>query len=147
MLVNGEQARYILKDGYAKLDGLHNGDTVTVELDMQPRRVYPHPDIAADSGRVALMRGPLVYCAEGIDNPGGVLGLSADRNSPVETLLAERIGGMPKLRIMGSRAAPDKALYSSQPPKGADCAITLIPYFAWANRGVSDMRCFLPEKE
>lgn len=146
VLVNGEPAYYVLKDGYAYLDSLRNGDAVTVEIDMRPRRAYPHGSIGADSGRVAFMRGPLVYCAEGIDNPGGVLGLSVNGGSPVEELLDDSIGGMPKLRLRGSRATDGQGLYSSNPPQASECGVTLIPYFAWANRGVSDMRCFLPEK-
>ena len=146
VLVNGKPAHYILQDGYAKLDTLRNGDTVTLELDMRPRRVYPNPSIAADSGRVAFMRGPLVYCAEGIDNAGGVLGLSVDCKSPVEMLQEDWIGGVPKLRVAGSRAAEGGPLYTAQPPQITECEVTLIPYFAWANRGVSPMRVFLTER-
>ncbi len=146
ILVNGEPTFYILKDGYAYLDSLHDGDTVTVGLDLQPRRAYPSGRIAADSGRAAFMRGPLVYCAEGVDNGDDVLGLSVYKSAAAEVLWDHRIGGVPKLRVAGSRQQDGEQLYSQDPPQSSDCDITLIPYFAWANRGVSPMRCFLPEK-
>ena len=146
ILINGEPAPCVFKDGYTYLDSLHSGDTVTVELDLRPRRMYPARQIAANAGRVAFMRGPLVYCAEGVDNGGDVLGLSVLRNAAAEVLETDRIGGVPKLRVTGSRSADGKELYSQQPLQASGCDITLIPYFAWANRGVSAMRCFLPEK-
>ncbi|MBE0601401.1 MAG: glycoside hydrolase family 127 protein, partial [Firmicutes bacterium] len=144
--INGEPAHCMRKDGYAYLDALRSGDTVTVALDLRPRRVYPSGRIAANSGRVAFMRGPLVYCAEGVDNGGGVLDLSVAKDAPIEVLLDDRIGGVPKLRVQGSRQADGEPLYAATPPQASDCEVTLIPYFAWANRGVSAMRCFLPEK-
>ncbi|MFH1513483.1 MAG: beta-L-arabinofuranosidase domain-containing protein [Bacillota bacterium] len=146
VLRNGNPAYYILKEGYAYLSDLNDKDVVTVSVDMQPRRVYPSPRIGRDSGMVAFMRGPLVYCAEGVDNADDVLGLSVYRNAPVGVLFSEPIGGMPKLRVAGCRAVESGQLYAAQPHQTVDCDITLIPYFAWANRGVSQMRCFLPEK-
>ena len=146
LLINGEPAYYVLKDGYAYLNSLRSGDVVTVEVDMRPRMVYPSTRIAANTGRVAFMRGPLVYCAEGVDNGGDVLGLSVGANASVEVLGQEEIGGVPKLHVAGSRVLDDMQLYAAQPPQAADCDITLIPYFAWANRGISAMRCFLPVK-
>ena len=145
VLLNGAPAPCTLKDGYAVVDGLENGDTVTVDIDLAPRRVYPSVRISRTSGMVALMRGPLVYCAEGVDNREDVLALSVCRTAEVRVLLA-RIGGIPMLRVAGSAAEATGELYALRPPRTTDCEITLIPYFAWANRGVSQMRVFLPEK-
>ena len=58
--------------GYLTIDRRWQpGDTVTLDLPMPPERLYAHPAVAADVGRVALRRGPLVYCVEEADNPGG----------------------------------------------------------------------------
>ena len=143
---NGETITPSVTAGYAAITDLRNGDTITVLLDMRPRRVYPSPQIAADSGKVAILRGPLVYCAEGVDNQGDVLGLSLPRSSPIGEQPSERFWGVPALRVAGVRALAGGPLYGGQPPRTEDCEITLIPYFAWANRGVTQMRCFLPEK-
>ena len=62
--------------GYARLHRVWKpGDTVELAMDMPVRRVHAHPRVKADAGRVALTRGPIVYCLEGVDNPGGVANL------------------------------------------------------------------------
>jgi len=69
--VNGESVRdpHMVR-GYAAIQRLwKKGDTVTLDLPMQARRVYAHPQVKADRGRVVLASGPLVYCLEEIDNP------------------------------------------------------------------------------
>ncbi len=144
--VNGAPADCQPQAGYMYLPGLGDGDAVTVTLSIEPRRVYPSPNIACDSGRVAFQYGPLVYCAEGVDNAGDVLGLSVSRTAPIERLEEETIAGLPKLRVAGTRTAGG-ALYSGEHQKTQACDITLIPYFTWANRGLTQMRCFLPERE
>jgi uncharacterized protein len=145
VLRNGKPAQTSLRAGYAFLSDLRDGDTVTVTLDLRPRRVYPSPKIASDSGTVAIMRGPLLYCAEGVDNDNDVLGLSILRSSIIQ-VLEETLGGVPKLRVGGLRTQDGGQLYDDRPAQAEACAITLIPYFAWANRGVTQMRCFLPER-
>ncbi len=145
--LNGNAASYEEKTGFAILQNLHDGDTVTVTLDLQPRRVYPSPKIADDSGKVALMRGPLVYCAEGVDNQEDVLGLSVSRTAPIQLLPEDTIAGVPMLRVKGTRTLDSGELYSLNPPQTAACEVTYIPYFAWANRGLTQMRCFIPERD
>ena len=62
--------------GYARLHRQwKSGDVVELAMDMPVRRVKAHPKVEADVGRMALMRGPLVYCLEGVDNPEGVRNL------------------------------------------------------------------------
>ncbi len=146
VLRNGSPAKPVIKAGYAYLLNLKDGDVISMTVDMEPRRVYASPKVAANSGRVAIMRGPLVYCAEGVDNQGDVLGLKVLRTAPILTLPADTLGGLPKLRVAGKREQDGEALYAVRRSESAACDITLIPYFAWANRGVTQMRCFLPEK-
>ncbi len=71
LLVNGEPAAVgLLGDGYARIHRTWSrGDEVRLHLPMGPQRVRAHPSVEADRGRVALTRGPLVYCLEGVDNP------------------------------------------------------------------------------
>ena len=59
-------------NGYLSIKRVWNaGDTIELELPMPPERIYAHPSVKEDVGRVALKRGPLVYCVEEVDNPGG----------------------------------------------------------------------------
>ena len=145
--VNGKEIDCAPQAGYVYLPGLWDGDTVTITLELKPRRVYPSLKIACDSGMVAFMYGPLVYCAEGVDNQDDVLGLSVSRSTPIVLLKEETIAGIPKLRVQGVRTPDGGTLYSRQMLQTEACDITLIPYFAWANRGLTQMRCFMPERE
>ena len=130
--------------GYLKIErDWIDGDTVTLALPMQARLLHPHPRVRADTGRVALMRGPLVYCAEGADNGSDLdmmafgAGLGTVTPGPVPAL-----GGAIALDIPLSVASDKswgKAIYAAMPPK-ADTAIRrFIPYYLWDNRDPGEM--------
>lgn len=124
------------------------GDTITVILDMKPVRVYANKAVAADSGMAAIMRGPLVYCVEGVDNEGDVLGLSIDENAQIEVCGYDKelLSGIVPLKVKGTRIKASDKLYSAKRPEREDTEITAIPYYAWGNRGLSEMRVWIPEK-
>ena len=146
--LNGSSCGYEERDGFAFITGdFASGDTLAFAFDMAVRRIYPSPRISADSGKVAFMRGPLVYCAEGADNGGGVLNLRVRRDAEPHLLpfRKDELFGVQKLSVAGVRVADTGALYSSERPVEEDCDITLIPYYAWANRGENEMRVWLPE--
>ncbi len=135
-------------NGYAYLPGpFKKGDQVTLTLNMAPYRVFANPMIAADSGRVAFMRGPIVYCAEGIDNQGEVLNLFVKKDESVINLPynCNLLSGCVIMEVPGSASSSATALYSKQRPAQTPCRITLIPYYTWGNRGLSAMRVWLPE--
>jgi len=143
---NGQPATYAVKDGFALLTReFADGDEIAVSLDMSVRRVFPSQHIAADSARVAFTRGPLVYCAEGVDNADDVLGLRVERETPVSTLAMNALGDIVALQVKGYRLRDKGALYAYDRPQAEPCDITLIPYYAWGNRGLNEMRVWLPE--
>jgi DUF1680 family protein len=142
--INGKPAQYSVLGGYAMIQGpFRAGDSVEVRFDMKPRRVFANSLVSADSGRVAFMRGPLVYCAEGADNEGDVLRLRADREAEPREAFEK---GMAVLQVPGLRLSADDALYSHERPQGRPCLIKLIPYYAWGNRGPGEMRVWIPEE-
>ena len=142
--INGKPAQYGVQGGYATIRGPFRAcDSVEVRFDMKPRRVFANSLVSADSGRVAFMRGPLVYCAEGADNEGDVLRLRADREAEPSVVLEK---GMAVLQVPGVRLSPDDPLYSHERPQGRPCLIKLIPYYAWGNRGPGEMRVWIPEE-
>jgi hypothetical protein len=103
---------------------------------MPVRRVHAHPNVAADRGRAALMRGPIVYCLEAADQAFPV----ADFVLPAGAAIAAEarpglLGGVTVLRGEGRLAK-----------SGAPAAFTAIPYYAWANRAPGAMAVWLPEK-
>lgn len=139
LAVNGRAVEIVLDKGYAVLRRTWNkGDTVDLSLPMPVRRVAAHPAVEADAGRIAYQRGPLVYCAEGADNDGRVLDMSAMTGAPFSAeFRPDLLGGIVVLKREGPRA-----------PMRAGAAkvrdMILIPYYAWANRGPNEMRVWFP---
>lgn len=143
---NGQPVEAEERDGYLYVAGPFTArDVLEVTLDMEVQRVYAHPKISADSGRVAFQRGPLVYCAEGIDNAGDVLGLAVDAEAAPSAVQEQLLGGLTGITVQGYRQAPGEALYAVKRPAREPVAVRLIPYYAWANRGLTEMRVWLPE--
>jgi hypothetical protein len=99
--------------------------TVELELPMPIHRVYAHEKVEENRGKVALMRGPIVYCLEAVDHPEvDVLRLALPRNADLRAEhRSELLGGVTVLR--------GQALAHQQQP----VALTTVPYYAWCNRG------------
>jgi DUF1680 family protein/alpha-L-arabinofuranosidase len=137
--VNGEPATPEIADGYAKLHRKWQpGDVVDVTMQMPARRVSAHASVAATSGRVALTRGPVVYCVESADHDGRVRNLSLPDAADLRTeFRPDLLGGVAVLR------APALASFSGEPaPRPAE--LTAIPYYANANRAPASRRVWIP---
>ena len=135
--VNGKPVTATALDrGYLRLTRTwRKGDTVELSLPMPVRRVYARKEVRHDRGRVALMRGPVVYCVEAADNPGlsvSHLVLPAEAALSAEHR-ADLLGGVTVIR--------GKGLAGGKTP--AD--FTAVPYYAWQNRGVGQMAVWLIE--
>jgi hypothetical protein len=139
------------KDGYLTITRRWQaGDVISLELPMPPERIYAHPSVRMDVGRVALKRGPLVYCIEEADNPGGpVQRLKLPRPARVKT---ERRGdlfdGIVTLTADAVRLADDGwqgTLYRHDPPAEKPATLTALPYYLWNNRGPGSMLVWLAE--
>lgn len=144
--INGAPAPIELEKGYAVLSRVwKSGDTIDLDLPMPIRRVAANERVAADRGRVALQRGPLVYTAEWPDNPNGkVRNLMLARD---EKLSAEhRPGLLNGVTVLTGKA--QSLAYDAQGRITKDTQpFTAIPYYAWANRGKGQMLVWLPESE
>lgn len=112
---------------------------------MQPRRVYANARVRADLGKVAVMRGPVVYCLEQADNGPLVEALCLPRESElICEYLPDKLGGITEIRAAGKRlVSAGDALYSDEAPVLEDAALTFIPYYAWANRGENEMTVYV----
>ena len=114
---------------------------------MSVRRIFASSKVSSNSCKVAFSRGPLVYCAEGIDNSDDVLRLSVKKEAEVETCTSNKLNGIVEIKMDGYRTITGNSLYSLERPKTEACKLTLIPYYAWGNRGLNQMRVWLPEEE
>ncbi len=153
LLVNGQPIELapVVRDGYAYLERAWKaGDTVELAMPMTPRRVRANPLVRADAGRVAIQRGPLVYCLEQADNGENLQALSL----PANTALTERwdssfFGGAMRMEADGLRVSADgwgDTLYSADTaPRLEPARLSFVPYFLWANRGPGEMLVWVRE--
>jgi DUF1680 family protein len=152
LLVNGEAiaTHEVAKDGYAHLRRTwRNGDVVELTLPMPVERVYAHPEVRENAGRVALQRGPIVYCLEQADNGPNLEDVRLPRESEVRAYWEpDLLGGVMTIRAEGRRRAQsgwDGRLYRSAPPAEMPVEIVAVPYYAWANREPGDMLVWIRE--
>ncbi len=143
--VNGEARPLEARQGYVRVPGLNAGDVVDVTYDLRPRYVVSHPRVADNVGKAAVMRGPLVYCAEQADNGEGIACLTLPREAAFRESETFAGDGSVALTAAGTRAvfAGGEALYQDTLPRREGAEITLIPYYLWANRGEGEMRVYL----
>lgn len=146
--LNGKEAIHDVQNGYCYISNeFKAGDIIELSLDMSVRKIYANPNVSHDIGKVAFTRGALVYCAEGVDNDGEVLPLVVKANGKIKTSYESILGEIVQITAQGYRLVASNSLYSFEKPQRQECEIKLIPYYAWANRGLTQMRIWLPEQE
>jgi DUF1680 family protein len=126
------------------------GDFVSLELPMPPERIYAHPAVSKDVGRVALKRGPLVYCVEETDNPGGpVQSLKLPRQSEIKAKQRDDVfDGIVTLSAEARRLRDGDwrdTLYRTEPPVEGPVTLTALPYYLWNNRERGSMMVWISE--
>ncbi|HEV3342261.1 MAG TPA: beta-L-arabinofuranosidase domain-containing protein [Pirellulales bacterium] len=142
--VNAETVHAKPERGYVTLSRTWRpGDVVTLSLAMPIERVYADPHVQADVGRVAVQRGPVVYCLEGVDNDGQVRNFVLPREAKLEAAFEpDLLAGVVVVRGEGLRVntAGDVADARTQKVK-----FQAVPYYAWDNRAPGQMLVWLPE--
>lgn len=135
--------------GYARVPGGAGASSVEIVFDMPVTRVHAHPAVVFDRGRVALQRGPIVYCLEDADNPGGARSIALPPDAPIGVEhRPDLLGGVTVLAgealLMPPRDWEEDELYRPAPePKRA--RFVAVPYFAWDNREPGAMQVWIPE--
>jgi DUF1680 family protein len=123
------------------------GDELILDLSILAERIRAHPDVRADQGRVALKRGPIVYCVEEADNTAAPHRLVLPRGEPIKaTFEPDLLGGVATLN--GTALAVqriDGALYRSDPWPQQPAAFKAVPYHVWDHRTPGEMLVWLPE--
>jgi DUF1680 family protein len=126
-------------------------DTVELNLPMPVRLVESHPYVEETRNQVAVVRGPIVYCLESIDLPKGVrpLDVMLDEKSDLAPATDPRLPGLTVLKGQATTVNrdpwPDQLYRDLQPPTSRKIEIQLVPYFAWDNRGESEMTVWIPQ--
>ena len=142
--VNGRSVAIKLDHGYAVVNRTwKRGDVIELHLPMPVRRVLAKENVEADAGRVALQRGPIVFCAEWPDNPKGkVRNLILPDDQPLTaTFEPALLNGVETIRGRVFRVSKnsDGSLAKTEQNFKA------IPYFAWANRGKGEMAVWIAD--
>ena len=134
-------ADYKIEKGYAVIENPAN--TVTVDFDMPVTYVYANAAAFHDIGRVAVMRGPVVYCAEGRDNATDNLNAIMIDTSGEAATVNGTLTALPELELAGRIAIVGESLYSTEPTRYEEKTVRLIPYNSFANRGTDNMLVWL----
>lgn len=140
----------VSRDGYAHLRRTWKaGDVVELMLPMPVERVYAHPEVREDAGRVALQRGPLVYCLEEVDNGANLEAVRLPRDVDLRVEWRPNLlGGVVVLGGEGwrlDRSAWGDDLFRARRPVESSVELTAVPYYAWANRDPGDMLVWIRE--
>ncbi len=127
--VNGQRVERRIANGYLVIDrGWNAGDHVQLSLPMPVKRVKADPRVKANAGRVALQRGPVVYCVEAVDNGGKVSHVRVKKDAQlISAVQPEMLGEVVVVR-------------------DAAATFTAVPYYAWDHREAGEMAVWLPEE-
>jgi DUF1680 family protein len=144
--VNGaRQDGYVMDNGYAVLSrNWKKGDIITVKLPMPVRKIVSSSKLENNMNRIALQRGPLVYCAEWPDN----FGMTSNLVLPSYATFTTRFipGLLNGVTVIQSEAMAVTADQSGTMVLTKPQEFTAIPYYAWAHRGQGEMMIWLPQK-
>ncbi|WP_207424399.1 glycoside hydrolase family 127 protein [Desertivirga brevis] len=143
--VNGKVVNYQGDKGYATISrAWKKNDVVEVNLPMEVRRVIAHEKVKDDVGKVALQRGPIVYCAEWVDNNGKASNLLVPVNASFQTeFRPELLNGV---TIIKAKVPAIEIDAMGQNVTTVQRDLTAIPYYSWANRGKGEMLVWFPQQ-
>lgn len=143
--INGREVDYEIKNGYAVLNRKwKKDDQIEVKLPMEVRKVVANEKVKSDVGKVALQRGPIMYCAEWVDNNGKAANIVMPVNTEFQaTYNLELLNGV---EVLKSKVPAVVIENNDEMIRTQDQNFTAIPYYAWANRGKGEMMLWFPEK-
>ncbi|CAN5419559.1 glycoside hydrolase family 127 protein [soil metagenome] len=145
IMINGKPVAYDMEQGYAVIEReWKQGDVVTMQLPMQVKKLIAKEDVKADQTRMALQRGPLVYCVEAADNSKGIWNIVL----PADTKFTAIASNIQTEKITALQASVPVIIPGANGTTVTTVTqtITAIPYYTWANRGQNAMQVWLPTK-
>ncbi len=143
--LNGKKVEVQIEKGYAIIEReWATGDEVSFALPMEARRVIAREEVSQNKDRVALQRGALIYCVEGTDNSGKVWDFYLPDNAKFtesqQQILGETVVTL-QTEAITFKPTPDGKNLKPEKKK-----ITAVPYYAWCNRGKTQMQVWLPRR-
>ncbi len=149
LTVNGTEVPYTLRKGYCVIDRIWRNDTIELDLEIRPVRIESRPDVRENCGRVALKRGPVVYCLEEADNGRKIQDISIRTRGEIRetTGLDGLFSGTVCLELEGTRrdcGTWRDDLYRELQDSRIPVVVRAIPYYLWGNRGFGEMTVWIP---
>lgn len=146
--IDGEPAEPVMEKGYALFTRRWEGESrIGIDFDIPAQFVAAHPDVRADAGKVALVKGPIVYCLEEIDNGKNLASIVVDPREPITAACdPDLFGGTPVLTCTGKKISAknwDSALYQPAEFITEPVSIKAVPYCLWGNREPGEMIVWL----
>ncbi len=144
--INGKQVPIKLEKGYAVLErNWKKGDTIELNLPMPIRRLICHEAVENNRGKVALQRGPIVYCAEWVDNNGHIFDMMLPDDAKLKAIYQpDFLNGVTKITGEGLLLSYNDDGESTNKEKHNFAA---IPYYAWSHRGPGEMTVWIAREE
>lgn len=148
--IDGKVVNYKKEKGYAILDGIQENTEIIIDCIVPPRFYRANPKVRADVGKVAIVKGPVVYCLEEVDNGGNLSNIFVDTSQRLEAgYEADMLGGVTTVSFTGKRLIQerweDDILYSEAKLPMEDVALKAVPYGSWGNRKHGEMNVWLKE--
>lgn len=144
LTLNGKTVAYKMVKGYAMIERKWSkGDKLSLILPMETQKVLANTKVKDDAGKFAFQRGPMVYCLEGPDNKDGLVqNIMVDKNATAQVVFKkDKLNDIDQLEVPGSST---KRKLNSDDLEHTEQKVVAIPYYAWANRGPSDMSVWIP---
>ncbi|GAA4322382.1 glycoside hydrolase family 127 protein [Mucilaginibacter gynuensis] len=144
LMINGKTTTFTTEKGYAVLNRTwKKGDKVTLLLPMEVQKVLANSNVKDDRDRFAFEKGPIVYCLEGPDNKDSLVqNIMVSKNAEVKTAYNPNLlNGVDVITVSG---VSTKRQLNSDSLIKTEQEVTAIPYYAWANRGPSEMTVWIP---
>jgi uncharacterized protein len=140
--VNGQKVEYITQNGYAVINkAWKKNDVVEVNLPMEVRKILANENVKNDIGKIALQQGPIIYCAEWVDNNGKTNNIII----PANTTFTREYKPNVLNGIMTLKAeVPAVIINGNEKISTQKQTLTAIPYYSWANRGKGEMTVWFP---
>ncbi len=142
--INGEAVNYTINNGYAVFKRIwKKNDRIEVNLPMEVRKIAANENVKEDQNKLALQRGPLLYCAEWVDNQGKTSNILLPENTIFNSVFKPQLlNGIIVLQAM----TPAVVINDNETVATTRQSLTAIPYYSWANRGKGEMMVWFPTR-
>ena len=147
ILCDGKEVEYKEEKGFATVEVSKNVK-LEVVFEADAKFVRANPQVREDAGKVAITRGPLVYCLEEVDNGANLSAITVDTEKELRSEVDETRNGYVVVKAHGKRLCEEQwkdGLYSSQKLQKKDVELFAVPYFYWNNRGMGEMEVWIRE--